>query len=350
MVSLRACVLALGALAAAGAQAALPKCVGGVLGLYVENDLLYRTDRNYTSGVKLTWVSPDIEDHVDDECVPAWVQPINEKVRDLFALRFSAARQRNMVITLGQAMYTPGDKKRNDLIREDRPYAGWMYLGLGYNERRREPGAALERLDSLEVNLGVVGPLALAKQMQDTIHDLRGFERFNGWNNQLKNELGVQIVAERKFKVGVRSQEGDAIAHYGMSLGNVATYVNAGIELRWGTEVPDDFGSSPIRPAGNNNAPGSFPRDGERAARRGIHAFASFDVRAVARDIFLDGNTFRDSHHVKKRPLVGDVAVGVAAFASGWRFSFARVFRSREFVGEPSRHSYGSFTLSRDFD
>lgn len=350
MVTLRAIALLLASLAAVGAEGATPRCVGGVLNLYVENDLLYRTDRNYTSGVKLTWVSPDIEDHVNDQCVPGWVQPINEAVRDLFALRLSAARQRNMVITLGQAMYTPGDKKRNDLIREDRPYAGWMYLGLGYNERRREPGAALERLDSLEVNLGVVGPLALAKQTQDLVHDLRGFERFNGWNNQLKNEPGVQIVAERKFKVGVRSQEGDAIAHYGMSLGNVATYVNAGIELRWGTEVPDDFGSSPIRPAGNNNAPGSFPRDGGRAARRGIHAFASFDLRAVARDIFLDGNTFRDSHDVKKRPLVGDVAVGVAAFSSGWRFSFARVFRSREFEGQPSRHSYGSFTVGRDFD
>jgi hypothetical protein len=342
--------LALGALLAGNAAGAGRECLGGVLSLYVENDLFFRTDRDYTSGVRLAWVSPDIEDDIGDKCVPAWVQPINEKVRDVFALRLSTANQRNMVITLGQAMYTPSDKTRSDLIREDRPYAGWMYLGLGYNERRRPLGTALERLDSLEVNLGVVGPLALAKQTQDLIHDLRGVDRFNGWQHQLKTEPGLQVIAERKYRARSGGGKADAIAHYGVSLGNVATYVNAGLELRWGTGIPNDFGSSPIRPAGNNTAPGSFPRDGQRMLRRGVHAFASFDARAVARDIFLDGNTFRHGHHVKKVPLVADLAVGIAAFSAGWKFSFGRVFRSREFAGQPSRHSYGSFTVSRDFE
>lgn len=350
--TLRAVLLALGVLLAgsAGGQGSDAKCIGGVLSLYVENDLFFRTDRNYTSGVRLAWVSPDIEEQLGDECIPAWVQPINDAVREIFALRRSPANQRNMVITLGQAMYTPGDRTRSDLIREDRPYAGWLYLGLGYNERRGSPGAALERLDSLEVNLGVVGPLALARQTQDLIHDLRGFARFAGWDHQLSNEPGVQVVAERKLRAQYRGGQADAIAHYGISIGNVAIYANAGLELRWGIGIPEDFGSSPIRPAGNNTAPGSFPRDGQRVLRRGAHAFASLDVRAVARDIFLDGNTFRHGHHVKKEPLVSDLAVGVAAFAAGWKFSFGRVFRSREFAGQPSRHSYGSFTLSRDFD
>lgn len=342
-----ACTCAL--LLVGSASAAQPECLGGVFSLYVENDLFYRTDRNYTSGVKLAWVSPNIRDHVNDACVPAWVQPINEQVRDLFALRMSPARQRNMVITLGQAMYTPGERERSDLVTEDRPYAGWLYLGLGYNERRQYPASAIERLDSLEVNLGIVGPLALAEPAQNLIHDLRGFERFNGWRHQLKNEPGVQIVAERKLRVARRGT-GDAIVHYGASLGNVATYANAGVELRWGSQVPDDFGSSPIRPAGNNTAPGAYGSGGTAASRRGAHAFASLDLRTVARDIFLDGNTIRSSHRVKREPLVADLAVGVAAFASGWKLSFARVFRSREFAGQPSRHSYGSFTVSRDFD
>jgi hypothetical protein len=160
----------------------------------------------------------------------------------------------------------------------------------------------------------------------------------------------VQVIAERKYRALASGGGADAIAHYGMSLGNVATYLNAGIELRAGTAIPDDFGSSPVRPAGNNTAPGSFPRDGQKRPRRGIHAFASLDLRAVARDIFLDGNTFRASHSVKREPLVADISLGVAAFAGGWKLSFGRVIRSREFAGQPSRHSYGSFTVSRDFD
>ena len=58
-----ACLLALGMLLPpvdAAAQRFNPKCVGGVLSLYVENDLFFQTDRNYTSGIRLAWVSPDL--------------------------------------------------------------------------------------------------------------------------------------------------------------------------------------------------------------------------------------------------------------------------------------------------
>jgi hypothetical protein len=48
--------------------------------------------------------------------------------------------------------------------------------------------------------------------------------------------------------------------------------------------------------------------------------------------------------------LVADLALGVAGFAGGWKFSYARVFRSQEFEGQGSRHSYGSFTISHAFD
>jgi len=332
----------------ARAQRFNPKCIGGVLSLYVENDLFFQTDRNYTSGVKLAWVSPDLEGYDRDACLPDWVKPLNERVRNMFGLSATGAHERNMVITLGQEIYTPGDRSRRDLIRDDRPYAGWMYLGLGYNERRRPTDSALERLDSLEVNLGVVGPLALARTTQNLIHDLRGFNRWDGWDNQLHNEPGVQVVAERKFKGLFGRSKVDAIGHYGMSLGNVATHLNVGMEVRLGTAIPDDFGSSPVRPAGNNGAPGSYRR--EVSGRRGIHAFAALDLRAVARNIFLDGNTFRSSHSVKKVPLVADIALGIAGFAGAWKFSFGRVLRSKEFVGQTSRHAFGSFTLSRDFD
>lgn len=343
--------LALGALLAtteARAQRFDPKCIGGVLNLYVENDLFFNTDRNYTSGVKLAWVSPDLDSYERDACLPDWVKPLNERVRNMFGFSSVGAHERNMVITLGQEIYTPGDRTRRDVILNDRPYAGWLYLGLGYNERRRPTDSAIERLDSLELNLGVVGPLALARPSQNLIHDLRGFERWNGWDNQLRNEPGVQVVAERKFKGLFSRSHADLIGNYGVSLGNVATHLNAGVEVRVGTALPDDFGSSPLRPAGNNSAPGAYRRD--VAGRRGIHAFAALELRAVARNIFLDGNTFRASHSVKKEPLVADIALGVAAFAGAWKFTFGRVYRSKEFAGQTSRHSYGSFTLGRDFD
>jgi hypothetical protein len=38
---------------------------GGTLGLYLENDAFAGTDRYYTSGVKLSWSSPNLERYSD---------------------------------------------------------------------------------------------------------------------------------------------------------------------------------------------------------------------------------------------------------------------------------------------
>ena len=75
--------------------------------------------------------------------------------------------------------------------------------------------------------------------------------------------------------------------------------------------------------------------------------FFTFDARAVARDITLDGNTFRGSHRVDRRALVGDIGYGVALTRGKWKFALARYHRSREFEGQKQRPVFGSFTISR---
>lgn len=251
-----------------------------------------------------------------------------------------------MVITAGQAMFIPKDRYRSDLIRTDRSYAGWLYLGLGYNARKEQ------RMDSVEANIGIVGPAALARQSQSFIHDLRAIPRFNGWDNQLNNELGIQLVAESKRRVWANDEIGrlqsDAITHYGASLGNVSTYLNAGTELRIGNYIPNDFGTSPIRPGGDSNAPleNQITR---HFTEGGVHAFISTDARLVARDIFLDGNTFADSHHVEKRYLVGDIAAGIAWQWPGGKIAYAHYIRSKEFTSQSATYGFGSITLSLEY-
>ncbi|HUX64438.1 MAG TPA: lipid A deacylase LpxR family protein [Sulfuricella sp.] len=191
----------------------------------------------------------------------------------------------------------------------------------------------------------------LARQTQNFVHDLRGIPSFKGWSNQLNNELGFQLVAERKNRVWNESRPGlqfDAITHYGASLGNIRTYLNTGLELRAGNRIPNDFGTSPIRPAGDSNAPLEGPV-ARRFADGGLHAFISADVRAVAHDIFLDGNTFSDSHRVDKKHFVGDLASGIAWQWQGGKITYARYVRSKEFETQENAHVFGSITLSLEY-
>lgn len=330
-----------------------PERAPWTVNLYFENDLFAETDQNYTNGIRASWVSPNVDSYLNDHELPGIVGDLSELLpRFDPSVQSSEKPQHNAVISVGQQIYTPQDIERYDIDPADRPYAAWLYAGVAYHSRTRN------QMNTAALNLGFVGPWALGEEAQDAIHGIRGFRKFNGWDNQLKNEPGIQLIYEHKdrFSRGriISGQlEYDTIVHYGGSLGNVGTYLNGGIEYRLGWQLPDDFGTSALRSGGDNSAPGINDSRYQRLSRQknlGVHAFISMDGRWVLRDIFLDGNTFRDSHSVDKEPLVGEVSVGIAMLYHGWKLSFTKVHRTREFEQQPDAHSYGSITLSYSYD
>jgi len=315
--------------------------------IYFENDLFADTDLSYTNGVRFSWVSQDVQSFSTQEGQAYnWVNTLNDWFEPLHPGDSKQEAYRNIVVSAGQMMFTPEDRFRTTVDTNDRPYAGWLYGGIGYQMRRGH------KLNTVELSIGVVGPAALAHQTQDFVHEAQSIEVFHGWDNQLENELGLQIIFERKsrFKLWQQQSAGnwsaDFIPHWGASLGNVATYANAGGELRFGYRLADDFGVSTIRPGGENITPGQ----GEPYNRPWqVYGFVSADARYVARNIFLDGNTFETSHSVDKRHWVGDVAVGVTAAYRRWRISYSQVYRSKEFKTQRKSQSYGSISLSYSY-
>ena len=318
----------------------------GTLNLYIENDLFSETDQDYTSGVRLSWVSPDVASYIESDALPEWLKRINRRLT--FFHRSHKDLKRNVIISLGQQIFTPEDSVHTDLISDDRPYAAWLFFGLGYQTRDEE------QLDTVELRLGVVGPAAQGQESQDFIHDLRGFDKFRGWDNQLGNEMGFVAVWEHKRKRQWRKSGTrfgwDLIGHGGFALGNVRTHLNGGVEARVGWAIPDDFGTSAIRPGGENSTPDSvWALRGLGKKKWSLHFFASTDLRLVGQDVFLDGNTFRESHSVAKEVFVAGAAVGFSYTYGGARLSYAHIFRSREFAQQDHSHSYGSLAISYTF-
>jgi len=61
------------------------------------------------------------------------------------------------------------------VIEDDRPYAGWLYGGVGF------VSVSDERLDNIELNVGMVGGASFAEDVQKTWHKWFDFQRPNGW-------------------------------------------------------------------------------------------------------------------------------------------------------------------------
>lgn len=331
-------LLALGALPLVAApEANDDRLHFGSLSLYTENDKYFAgTDRNYTNGFKLTALTTDLRDFESSE-VPAPLREIANRLEPF--LPKNAAPK--IGLSIGQNIYTPEDTQTTAPQPLDRPYAAWLYGSVMFQSYQLSDDH-FATLDTWELQLGVVGPWALGEQVQNTVHRTIDVDTAKGWDNQLENEPGINLVYERKWRLstdGARTGWGaDLIPHAGFSLGNVFTYANAGGSIRLGYHLPADFGTSLIRPSGDSNA-------GHRE-KFGVWLFGSVDGRAVARDITLDGNTFEDSPSIDKKPFVADLVGGIAVGTRHFQITYAQAFRTKEFDGQNGHQVFGSLSLS----
>ncbi|MCH8491544.1 MAG: lipid A deacylase LpxR family protein [Oceanicaulis sp.] len=301
-----------------------------IAAIQVENDLFGGTDANYTSGVRFAVLSPQ-------DAAPEWV---------LAAARalpfFDRDGRKRVSFALGQSMFTPENLDLSPPDPRDRPYAGWLYGSIGL------VSVTDERMDNLLFTVGVVGPGSRAKQTQKTVHNLIGSPDPRGWDQQLRNEPGIILEYERKWRniirpFGIAGFEADASPHVGFALGNVFTHAAAGMTFRLGTDLRADFAPPRVRPS----LPGSTFFEPRRKV--GGYFFLGAEARAVGRNIFLDGNTFRDGPSVDREVLVGELQAGIAITTPGVRYSYTHVVRTREFSETNDFTTFGALSVAFRF-
>ncbi len=328
-------VLAVGALLFGGGPAECqplpPPDPRGTVDFVLENDSLKLlgppTDRWYTSGVRLGWTSA--EGGLPDPL--AWV---DERLAGLLGPANTRWR-----LALGQNFFTPVDKGRRDPDPRDRPYAGILYGTIGLDRRTQDT------LDRFELQFGVVGPASFARQTQEGVHDIIGDPDVRGWNRQLRNEPVFNLNAERIWRVPVAETgfgEADLLPAADAQLGTVRVAASAGVRVRFGQGLGRDFGAPRIRPT-IADAPAPV---GEGF---GWYVFGGVGGYAVGHDISLDGNVFRGSRSVDRKPFVADLELGAAVFWQNIRLSYTQVWRTKEFVGQRDTFTFGSVSLAFSF-
>lgn len=304
------------------------------LSVNIDNDLFAGTDKYFTSGFLLSYRSPS---------------DLPGGRLDRFADRFDplvgSDPSRRWGLAFGQKIFTPEVIEASNPDPDDRPYAGWLYGAVALSSNTDTIA------NSLELQIGVVGPAAQGEEVQNNWHEFINIDTARGWDFQLGNEPGVNVVGSRLWRFN-RPLDADRprglavgiVPNAQASIGNVLTFAGAGFMLRLGRDLYADFGPPRQRPAVAGSA---FVQPAP--AQWGWYLFAGVDARVVARNIFLDGNTVKGSRSVDKKPVVGDGSLGGALLFPWGRISYVHTFRSEEFEGQGPVAEFGSVSVSVRF-
>lgn len=275
-----------------------------------ENDVYGQWgDRYYTNGLRLAYVSENQSDSPQAASSLRW---------------FAGA---------AHEMYAPKDRYASNPPLDDRPYAAWLYATGGV------AWADENSLDLFTVNLGVVGPSALGEQAQDNWHRVIMVKRLNGWDTQLPDEPGVGAAWLRVWRYRLA---GDAtgwgfevLPRVGLEGGTVRDLARAGFQLRFGHELPADFGEMRMREGMTGATPVLYKRrEFEFWIPDAWYLFLDAGVEARAFDMTLDGSLWHDSRSVDRDVFVGQFSAGLVAHWGAARVALTQIVRTREFRGQ----------------
>ncbi len=301
-----------------------------IVTVQVENDaastLQGTSDQYYTSGLRAGWTSGTDE-------VPEALQTASNSLWGDGVQRIS--------LNLSQSIFTPRNTQTANPSATDRPYAG--VLGL--------TGALIHDMDHsrtvVSLFLGVVGPYAGGRVIQNGFHNIIGDTPNRGWSTQLKNEGLFEITPERTWRFGIGRYgpvSFDALPSITAGVGLLRNYAQAGLILRAGQGLESDFGVSSIQP-------GLTGTDAYTPTRPLVwYVFGGLDGQAVAQDVTLNGDNFSSSRHVKPKWDVGEMELGAAIIYRGVRLTYSQTWQTEEFHGQKGGlFNFGSVAASVRF-
>tara|TARA_A100001037_G_scaffold306091_1_gene349159 strand:- start:10525 stop:11610 length:1086 start_codon:yes stop_codon:yes gene_type:complete len=341
-------LLASAATHAEDALSFLPDSGDANLTFYLDNDLFANEDGNYSNGVRLSWISGrrDPEEF-------GWLQRQlhgltgDEQSRKLLR-RLSGFDDPDQLeysygFSLTQLMFTPEDLLALRAPDGERPYAAW--LGVDISLHVKDDRA----LNSISLAIGTTGKYAFGKEVQDLVHDILGYDKFQGWDSQIAGEATLNLYSTQRRRLTVIAPNEDTFAVDGfyewrLALGNYFTGASVGGLVRFGWNLPLSFSDARLSAVAYSHQPFTAAR--EDVSGLSWYGIAGFLVTGVVHDITLDGPVFsRYDSEVTSRAVVAEVYAGFGVSIGRWNLSYVHTFRTKEFKGQHDAPVFGSATI-----
>ena len=200
-----------------------------------DNDAFLGQDKNYTNGVRFSWVGNGQSDCQANGGLTCGVARALDPLPGV-----SASDERHaLTVSLQQIMITPSDISRTTPDYNDLPYVGYSNLEVGLFSWDRK------NLFGYGVRAGIVGPDSGAEQSQKFVHKVVGANEPQGWDDQLGHDAigGVYFLhAHRLFRTtndaGYQTELGAA---WGIDANNFDGGAQVGGFIRFGRNLPGNF-------------------------------------------------------------------------------------------------------------
>jgi lipid A 3-O-deacylase len=254
----------------------------------------------------------------------------------------SKLNKRIWEIEAGQKMYNPISGHITDIRQVDRPFAGYLYGGASMNWLYSS-----ENNLKLSLQVGTIGPSSLGEDGQVLLHDLVGFYEIKGWESQVRDELGVNAIAEfNHFLHRSGNQKTDFTLTSNARVGNTFSGAGLGLLLRAGT-LNQLFNSASMSGTLVNNS--KTPALNEKE----FFFYAEPSISFVAYDATIEGGLFREDKGLVTfgvKPLVFSQQLGFMYSRKRWTADFSVIFKSREIKSNAKAHQFGSAALYYRFN
>ncbi|WP_036841660.1 lipid A deacylase LpxR family protein [Polaribacter sp. Hel_I_88] len=233
---------------------------------------------------------------------------------------------------IGHEMFTPNKSIVQTIDEHDRPFAGHLYGSFGVKNVYKN-----NKILNYTLQVGVIGPNAFGKELQDFIHGIYGFQKATGWQFQIKNAFALNFDVDYIRFLGKNETNTVDFSWVNTArVGTVYTNINAGFYVR--------FGLNPLEKIINSIAFNTNLNDETTNSKRAKESF--FFMKPMLRYAFYDatlqGSFLNETSLVTKDliSVVFNIEIGLKFTAN--RFNFGYTFNYNTSKSEGLRYSYGN--------
>ena len=329
----------------------LQGCANHTVAVWSENEAwVYGPEgiSNYSNGLQVSLSPTTPHEPCATDCSGQLFRRFVDFVNILEAKSNSPNNEIWLRYGLAQQFFTPDDITIPTIQPDDRPYAGWLSTSLDIvnetviaNDSGNTNGNDMRYRNSVGLRVGIVGPSSLGEDLQKLWHKVCDCKDPQGWDLQLGDELGFTYSLGHDRQL-IRNDISDrwsydVIGSAQAAIGNIYSGAELGGTVRLGYNLGAKWGSRTMADIGYD--------DSGFDSNSGFFLFAGLTGRYVARDIFVDGNTWRDSHSVDRTPFVSDQMFGMGIHWKQLELRLTMTRRTNQYRSQAGPVRFGSVVL-----